>query len=119
MSHTQPDMRVVEFHLPSKFVHYTDMPKRLKDRLFNFFGMSVCLPGSQFNCTIEYSIDFSIEFCSTVGHPVKLNRKVNRIFNKAIELTPWLLKFNHTLFLSQENSLLRRVSTPPGPETKS
>ena len=30
---------------------------------------------------IENSIDFSIEFCSTVGHPVKLNRILNRVFN--------------------------------------
>ena len=40
--------------------------------------------GGQFNCSIEYSIEFS----STVGHPVNLNRKVNRIFNRAIELIP-------------------------------
>ena len=35
---------------------------------------------------IENSIDFSIEFCSTVGHPVKLNRKVKRIFNRVFNI---------------------------------
>ena len=38
--------------------------------------------GAQFNRilkTIEYAIDFSIEFYSTVGYPVKLNGNLNRI----------------------------------------
>ena len=31
---------------------------------------------------IEDSNEFSIAFCSTVGHPVKLNRNINRILFK-------------------------------------
>ena len=45
--------------------------------------------GGQFNCFIEYSIDFYILFSSAVGHPVTLNRKLNRMFISIIvELGP-------------------------------
>ena len=35
---------------------------------------------------IENSIDYSIEFCSTVRHPVKLNGNLNRIFNRVCNI---------------------------------
>ena len=39
--------------------------------------------------TIEYSIKFSMEFCSiTVGHPVKLNRIFNGVFNVWLNWAP-------------------------------
>ena len=42
--------------------------------------------GAQFNWilkTIEYSIDFSAEFCR---HPVKVNRNLNRMFNRVFNI---------------------------------
>ena len=39
--------------------------------------------------TIEYAIYFSIEFCSTVGYPVKLNGNLNRkCIQYPIEMSP-------------------------------
>ena len=48
--------------------------------------------GAQLNWiskTIKYAIDFSIEFCSTVGYPVKLNGNLNRkCIQYPIEMSP-------------------------------
>ena len=43
-------------------------------------------PGAQYNVDTENSIDFSIKFCRTVGHPVKLNRNLKRIFNRVFNI---------------------------------
>ena len=66
--------------------------------------------GGQFNCSIEYSIEFS----RTVGHPVKLNRKVNRICNRAIELTPWFLQLTQNLSLNNPITEQLRLTYPMG-----
>ena len=49
----------------------------------------MCPRGAQFSCSIENSIDFSIEFSSSVvGHPVKNSIEKSTDFNWAIELRP-------------------------------
>ena len=63
-------------------------------------------PGGQFNCSVAYSIHFSVEFYR-VSHS---SRKLNRIFNRAIELTPYFIALDDIEPLPFCASLLSNLS---------
>ena len=95
------------------------------------FQLSFASTGARFNQILKTLLfTFSIEFCSTVRHPVKLKRNINMIYNifqYSIELSPCGThsSTSKTQLKSQLKILLkfnwidpRCASTPPSSPTQ-